>query len=528
MKKLDTQKPEAKEAVLYCRVSTPRQKIKGDGLHSQETRCREYAKYKGYKVVQVFKDDITGKTAERPGLHEMLDFLRKNRPIFHAVIIDDITRLARNVDAHLRLRTEILKAGGILESPSIEFGDDPDTILVENVMASVSQHQGQKNALQVKNRMKARIQNGYWPFPAPKGYRYKSVPEHYGKFLVRDEPIASIVQEALEGFASGRFETKTEVKRFLESEPAFPKDLNGREVRLQRVSDLLTQILYAGYIACPKWEVGLRKGKHEGLISFETFERIQARLESVAKSPARKDIDADFPLRGFILCDDCGRPLTACWSKSKTKKMHPYYFCKYKGCVSYGKSIRRGDLEGAFEFLLENMEPSTGLYDLAEAMFRDVWNIRLAQAEEANNKVKLSLRGIDEKIEKLFDRIVDASNQTIIRGYEQRIDDLERQKALAKERLQRGGQPLRPLEESFELALCFLSNPWKIWENGDLAQKKTVLRLAFSERLPYSRNQGLRTPKIAYPFKVLDQIQGGNCKMVELRGIEPLTSRVRF
>jgi hypothetical protein len=59
------------------------------------------------------------------------------------------------------------------------------------------------------------------------------------------------------------------------------------------------------------WGVGLRKGQHEGLISFETFGRIQARLTSTAKAPARKDISADFPLRGFILCNDCGKPLTA-------------------------------------------------------------------------------------------------------------------------------------------------------------------------------------------------------------------------
>ena len=32
-----------------------------------------------------------------------------------------------------------------------------------------------------------------------------------------------------------------------------------------------------------------RKGKHEGLISFDTFEKIQARLKSTAKAPARKD-----------------------------------------------------------------------------------------------------------------------------------------------------------------------------------------------------------------------------------------------
>lgn len=50
----------ATDAVIYCRVSGAKQVSRGDGLGSQETRCREYARYKGYDVRQVFTDDMTG------------------------------------------------------------------------------------------------------------------------------------------------------------------------------------------------------------------------------------------------------------------------------------------------------------------------------------------------------------------------------------------------------------------------------------------------------------------------------------
>lgn len=36
------------KAIVYCRVSDTKQTTRGDGLNSQETRCREFAKYKGY------------------------------------------------------------------------------------------------------------------------------------------------------------------------------------------------------------------------------------------------------------------------------------------------------------------------------------------------------------------------------------------------------------------------------------------------------------------------------------------------
>ena len=44
------------KAVIYCRVSGAKQVREGDGLVSQENRCREYATYKDFDVVEVFKD----------------------------------------------------------------------------------------------------------------------------------------------------------------------------------------------------------------------------------------------------------------------------------------------------------------------------------------------------------------------------------------------------------------------------------------------------------------------------------------
>lgn len=514
-----TEALEVQKAVIYCRVSSAKQMTKGDGLGSQETRCREYAKYKGYEVAEVFTDDMSGSLTARPGMEAMLRYLRSHRRDPHAVIIDDISRLARGLDAHLELRRKIDVAGGVLESPSIEFGQDSDSVLVENLLASVSQHQRQKNGEQTVNRMRARLQNGYWVFAAPIGYRYERVAGH-GKLLVRDEPVASILQEALEGYASGRFATQVEVKRFLERQPHYPKDLNGREVRNQRVYELLTRIVYAGYVESPNWGITLRKGHHEGLISFETYERIQARLKGTAKAPARKDISADFPLRGFILCDDCGKPLTSCWSKGKNQK-YPYYLCPIKGCASYRKSIRRDDLEGEFEGLLSRLEPSQGLFQLTKAMFRDAWDMRLAQAAEVVKSLEAQLKKIEKQSEALLERIVESGNGSVITAYERKVSALEREKALLAEKISEGGKPRHTLEESFEHALEFLSNPWNIWRNGDLAVRKTVLRLAFAEPLPYCRNTGFRTPKTTFPFKVLGMFSTQKCEMAHRGGVLP-------
>jgi len=506
------------EALIYRRVSSKAQVKRGDGIRSQDTRCREFAKFKRYDVVGVYTDDLTGKTANRRGMNEMLTFIKQHRGKKRfVVLIDDITRLARSVRAHEDLRDAIIKAGGILESPSIEFGEDADSRMIEYVLATMSQHHREKNAEQTVNRMRARLQNGYWCYQPPIGYVHKKVDGH-GMLITRNEPIASIIQEALEGFASGRFDTQVEVKRFFESQPDFPKDLPNGEIRNQRVTDILTRVVYAGMVEAPKWGVCLREGKHEGLISFAVYEKIQQRLREGAKTPARKDIDADFPLRGAVVCGDCDKPLTSCWSKSKTGKKHPYYLCFTKDCVSYRKSIRRDKLEGEFEAMLMQLQPSENLFKITKAMFKHAWGDQLSNAANIVKAARSGIVKIDKQIEQMLDRIVDASSASVVTAYEKRIAKLEKEKLLMAEKGVKSREPLRPFDELFELAMTFLSSPYKLWDSTRLEDKRTVLKLTFAKRLVYCRNEGFRTPKTTLPFKALGVFCNGGKAMAHPRG----------
>ena len=83
-------------------------------------------------------------------------------------------------------------------------------------------------------------------------------------------------------------------------------------------------------------------------------------------------------------------------------------------------------------------------------------------------------------------------------------------------------------EEFIELSLKFLANLWNFGKSGRITLQRTVLRLAFSERIAYSRETGHRTPKTTLSFKSLADYREGNAMMVEPKGVEPSTSRVRF
>ena len=513
-------------AVIYCRVSSAKQVRDGHGLDSQETRCRDFASYKSYTILNVFRDEgVSGGMIDRPGMQAMLTFLksrkRKEQP---AVIIDDISRLARGLEAHLQLRTAIGDAGGRLESPSIEFGDDPDSILVENLLASVSQHQRQKNTEQVKNRMKARVQNGYWVFSPVVGYRYEDVAGH-GSMLVRDEPNASIVKEAFEGYASGRFETQSEVQRFFESCPTFPHARKGK-VHIHHVKRILRRSLYAGYIDVRKWGIILQAAKHEPLVSFNVWQSVQDKLYGKPKAPIRKDTSADFPLRGFVTCASCDKPMSAGWSTGRNAK-YPYYFCKTKGCPECRRSIKKEHLEGAFESLLKALRPRPALFYTAKKMLEDLWETRAENAQARATALAKQSAETETKIGQIMDRLIACDSPTLIARYESEVQKLEARKIAISEQTRAIGKPVPSFEGTFRTACAFLANPCKLWDSGLIEYRKMVLRLVFAGRLPYDRNEGFRTAILSLPFKALGEFSASGVRMVEPRGIEPLTFALR-
>jgi len=58
-------------AVLYSRVSTTKQKKRGD-LQRQEEKLREYCAKKGFKIVKALRDVGSGVNDNRKGLHQVI------------------------------------------------------------------------------------------------------------------------------------------------------------------------------------------------------------------------------------------------------------------------------------------------------------------------------------------------------------------------------------------------------------------------------------------------------------------------
>ena len=96
-----------------------------------------------------------------------------------------------------------------------------------------------------------------------------------------------------------------------------------------------------------------------------------------------------------------------------------------------------------------------------------------------------------------------AMNASVIAAYENRVAEIERQKAKLSENLNQSNEPAGSFKEIYRTAFQFLANPWKLWVSDRLEDRRAVLKLVFAERLPSHRNEGYRTTKNLLTFQGL-------------------------
>jgi len=506
-------------ALIYARVSSERQKNEGSGLDSQEHRCQDYALSKGYDVEKVFRDSFTGggDFMKRPAMVELLKHVDSHGNNNYVVIFDDLSRFARDVSFHIKLRSEFKARDIKPECLNFNFDDSPEGEMVEIMMAAQNQYHRKSNRRQVIQKQKARLERGCWTFCHPTGYRYEKHSE-YGSVLVPVSPEAEIIKLAFEGYASDKFYDQVSVRNFLR----LNNFRNGKPVHMSLVKRILTEILYTGYIEYLAWEVERRKGNHEAIISLETFERVQKKLNGKAYLISRKDYRLDFPLRGFTLCEECGGGLTAAFARGK----YPYYWCKQGGCSLKNKMILRTDIEGKFDALLKDVKPRPEILELANKVLLDVWNERVGKLEDHRSVLEKKLQEVKDKIGGLAAKLAKTDNEDLISVYEDQLIQTKREERILADRVGRLSARSGDFEEALKQMFAVLRNPAAVWAKPDITQKRSVLKLIFSAKLRYDPVSGFQTPEKSLIYGLFEQISAQKSQDVEVRGIGPRSESV--
>jgi site-specific DNA recombinase len=505
-----------RKALIYCRVSSDRQKNEGNGLESQETRCRQYAQLHGYEVSRVFKDSFTGggDFMKRPAMSELLSFVDSNIHENFILIFDDLKRFARDTTSHINLRIILKKKSVEVACLNYSFEDTPEGIFVETIMAAQGQLEKDQNKRQVIQKQKARLEKGYWAFGSPIGYKQTKFPEH-GLLLVPKQPEASIIKEAFEGYEKGILISKKDVADFMVSK----KFKNQKYIGYKTIDRIFNSSIYAGIIEYPKWEVTRRKGHHEGIISEETFDNVQMILKTGKRAKNRKDIRKEFPLRGLVCSVGSNKTYTASYSKGRNNH-YAYYRDIDKSSKFFNKSIYKDVLENHMEDCLKNITPTQEVIDFTEALIQDEWNKRKVKKDIRRQEIQKELNILQKEKDTYMERICKTENENLITAYERKIEALSIDEQSLIQKLN-NSRNLLDFGTAFSFVMEYIKNPVKQWQSDNLQDKRTIVQIVFDGIAEYEVNEGFGTAKLAPIYSVFETIHASKSHDVEMGGIEP-------
>lgn len=506
-------------AIIYARVSSERQEIEGHGLDSQETKCKEYINRKGYLLAEVFRDTASGGGAytSRPGQVAIVELIDKYPYRKFVVVIDDISRFARDVQAHFELKTVLNERDVPVESPNFKFEDTPEGEAFEGVSAIFSQLHRKSNRRQVIQKQSARLESGYWPFGSKKGYTMVK-DETHGKICVPNEE-GTILKEIMEGFADGTYPRKIDACRALVEKGFWKKQ--SPEKYIDKLTEFLVDPFYMGDVSYPKWEIEPRAGKHKGIISRETFERIQKRLKNGDTTKrVRKDINPDFPLRGLLNCEACGRNVTATWS-NRQKGGYRYYYCQNKACDLYSEMSSPELVEEGFRNLLEESKLKPELVPLVKAVFDDVWKEELQNSKEQERLRARREAEVRERIGKLTNLVLKTTNSSVRSAYEEQIENASRELEELVEGYDLSDKGLEiPYRNALNVATGLIRSPYSVWEKLEVEEKHQLFSFLFQEKLLYSKKGGYRNSKNTATAVLFAEFALANPRNVEVEEIE--------
>jgi site-specific DNA recombinase len=502
-------------AVIYIRVSTKEQ-TENLSLPTQLRACEEYCRREGLEVLERFKEEgESAKTADRTELRRMLEFCRTHKGKLHFVVVFNLTRFARDKYDHFALRSHLQSLGISLRSATEPIDDTSTGKLMEGVLAAFAQFDNDVRSDRTRAGMRAALELGRWVFLAPLGYI--NAPRAMGKSLMPDPERAPIVRRVFEEYATGRFNKQ----QILQQATAWGlRNRRGAPLSSQAIGALLRNQLYAGIVDVPEYGVRNKRGDFDPLVSEALFFRAQAVLSGRAPTPAPKlRSHPDFPLRNFVRCDACGRGLTGSWSKGRSD-YYAYYHCR-PGCR--GVNVTKAKLETLFTDELARLQPTPGYMRLLKQSVLGIWKARqasvradLAQAQRTADALQQKLDRLDEAF--LFQRSID------IETYDRHAERLREELTLA--RIAKHSTEIDELDVEGILAFAerVLPRAADLWVQAPLEQRQRFQQLFFPEGMAFDGQRFVGTAATAPAFSYLREIRPAGDGVVDLTGIEPVTS----
>ncbi len=467
-------------AVIYSRVSTKEQAKENLSIPNQERACAEFIHRNGWALAETFVD--AGKSAwadkERPGFVAMLEYVRQNKSVAY-VVVYDLSRLTRRVRTHANFEYDLSQLGAEIRSvsePNIDrtaFGK-----YVAHSVGNSNQFFSDQLSEKSAARTAASAKAGRYPWAAPVGYINVDEKRPGHPNIVPDEMAAHFVTRAFELLSTGQHKLQ-EVLRMVTSLGL--RNKKGKPVSKQRFSAMMRSELYTGYVSVPKQKLRVR-GLHTPLIGEGIFARCQDFLNGRKISPIthRRDRD-DLPLKGVVLCSECGGKLTGGNPKSK---LYTRYWC----WKCNGTAVSKEQLESEFVELLSRLQVKPAVAKAMPAALKRIWKENNADAITIRRGAETELRDYQQLRQELIkaklrkELLQDVFEETM-KEYSGKIAELQNRIAAASTQ----DDDINALIEYGDFVTTNIS---AAWQQAALQQRRQVQSLLFPEGILYSNKNG--------------------------------------
>jgi site-specific DNA recombinase len=465
--------PARKQAVIYARVSSKEQEKEGFSIPAQLKLLKEYAAANGFSVAQEYIDVETAKHIGRAAFGEMVAYL-KAHPSVRVMLVEKTDRLYRNLKDwvtvdELDVEMHFPKEGVVLsrESRSSEkFMHGIKVLMAKNYIDNLSE--------EARKGMQEKAEQGIWPTKCPLGYRNITGPD--GKKVIAVEPmLAPIVARLFEWYARGDISLKEAARNAHAAGLTYPK--SGAKVPVSTVHTILRNRLYTGWF---EWKGKLIEGKHEALVSVETWERVQGVLDGRFASKAKRG-KHDFAFSGLIACHACG-----CAVVGEIKKQRYIYYhctgyadkCQGNPASCRRKHVREEALEAQFTALLGRLRFDDEVLEWVRDALHASHADERREHEEAIKRHQAEFDRLNDRIHAMY---VDKLDGLVDAAFYHRMSNQWREE---QNRCQREIERHRDADKSYldeGVALLDLArNAQRLFAQQDPREKRRLLNFVLS------------------------------------------------
>lgn len=329
------------EYVLYLRKSRKDLELEADGAEDTLARHRRallaLARQLGVNITHIYEEVVSGDTiAERPQMQQLLDAVEQGR--WKGVLVMEIPRLARGdtVDQGIMARAFRYSNTLIITPEKIYWPEDEfdEEYMEYGLFMSRREYKAINRRIQ-RGRL-ASVQEGKWVAnKAPYGWQRVKLPKEKGFTLAPDESTSKVLLMMYDWAANPQPMPDGTVQRM--KPPSITNQLNnlgipsptGGKWDVNVVRNILRNPANAGWI---RWggrprkktvingevhvsrpravaaDVTLIPGRHQGLVSQETFDRVCSYISGRSR-PGPKEVETKNPLSGLIICGECGHAM---------------------------------------------------------------------------------------------------------------------------------------------------------------------------------------------------------------------------